>query len=39
MKIKNKRNQIDSLDKKIIQLLNERAQVSKSIGLIKKKTE
>lgn len=37
MKIKNKRNQIDSLDKKIIHLLNIRAQASKSIGSIKRK--
>ena len=37
MKIKNKRNKIDSLDKKIIQLLNKRASLSKSIGAIKRK--
>ncbi|MBL7197142.1 MAG: prephenate dehydratase [Candidatus Omnitrophica bacterium] len=37
MKIKNKRNKIDMLDKKIIHLLNKRAAVSKKIGLIKRK--
>ena len=37
MLIKNQRKQIDSLDKKIIQLLNKRARASKEIGLIKKK--
>ncbi|MFC1645656.1 prephenate dehydratase [Candidatus Omnitrophota bacterium] len=37
MKIKNRRNEIDSLDKKIVRFLNERAKVSKKIGLIKRK--
>jgi chorismate mutase/prephenate dehydratase len=35
MQIKSKRNKIDSLDRKIIDLLNKRARLSKNIGLIK----
>ena len=37
MQIKSKRNEIDSLDKKIIKLLNKRACLSRKIGSIKKK--
>ncbi|MDD5292618.1 MAG: prephenate dehydratase [Candidatus Omnitrophica bacterium] len=37
MQIKNERKKIDSLDKKIIGLLNQRAKASKEIGSIKKK--
>lgn len=37
MKIKNKRKEIDTIDKQIIALLNKRAKVSKEIGLIKRK--
>ncbi len=37
MKIKSRRKEIDSLDKKIIGLLSKRAEASKKIGLIKKK--
>ncbi|MFC1709384.1 prephenate dehydratase [Candidatus Omnitrophota bacterium] len=37
MKIKNQRNEIDTLDKKIIHLLSKRAKVSKKIGSIKRK--
>lgn len=37
MQIKTKRKAIDSLDKRIIHLLNKRASVSKSIGFIKRK--
>lgn len=37
MKLKNLRNKIDDLDKKIIQLLNVRAKASLEIGTIKKK--
>ncbi|MDD5617474.1 MAG: prephenate dehydratase, partial [Candidatus Omnitrophica bacterium] len=36
IQIKNKRKKIDSLDNKIIKLLNERAELSKGIGSIKK---
>ena len=36
MQIKNKRKEIDTIDRKIITLLNKRAQVSKKIGLIKR---
>jgi len=37
MKIKSRRKEIDSLDKKIIGLLSKRAEATKKIGLIKKK--
>jgi chorismate mutase/prephenate dehydratase len=37
MQIQNKRKKIDSLDKKIIKLLNQRAKTSKEIGSIKNK--